>query len=236
MKSRSSEKAILSILAILVLIVSVIGVSFAFFTYTKEGSLENSIHSGTLILNFNEQQNGIILQNALPIPDDVAITNTTQGSYFDFSVDYTIVGNTSLTYEIDIVDITESSVSYINGLEKLDSINLKVALLDSNDKTVIVGPSYFSDILKIASTNNKEGYKLYEKIVTTTGVDNYRLYMWIPELDANGNQVMMMDILSETETNEDGSKLVIQKGINNQTFSVKINLQAIDTMSLVNGN
>ncbi len=235
MNSKSSEKIIISIFIVLGLILSVVGISFAFFAYSKEGKVENTIHSGTLILNFNEHTNGIRLQNAFPISDTDALSAIDVNSYFDFSVDYTIVGQTSLTYEVDIVDITDNSLIQ-SGITKLDSKNLKIALLDNSTKNTILGPSYFSDVKKVVSGNGKEGYKLYEKVVTTTGSDQYRLYMWIPEIDASGNKVSMIDIFSQTEKNEDGSFVLLQKGISNQTFSVKINIQALDTASLVNNN
>lgn len=230
MNNKSSEKFILSVLIVLVLVVSVVGISFAFFTYAKEGKTENTIHSGTLILNFNEHTNGISLQNAFPVSDDEALASSEQNSYFDFSVEYTIVGQTSLTYEIDIVDITGNIMS---GYSKLDSKNLKLALYNNDSKSFIVTPSYFSDIEKKVAGNNKDGYKLHEKAVSTTGNDQYRLYMWIPEYDAVGNKVSMSDILSPTEKNSDGTPVILQKGISNQTFSVKINIQALDTASLV---
>lgn len=233
MNSKSSEKIFLSILVVLVLVVAIIGISFALFTYAKEGKVENTIHSGTLILNFNEHTNGISLQNAFPIPDNVALSSNEQNGYFDFSVDYTIVGQTSITYEVDIVDITGTLTP---GLSKLESHNLKLALYNNDNKTPIVAPSYFSDIEKKVAGNRKDGYKLHEKVVTTTGVDEYRLYMWIPEVDAFGNTISMADVFSTTEKNSDGTPVVLQKGISNQTFSVKINIQALDTASLINND
>lgn len=233
MSNKSSEKFILSILIVLILVVSVIGISFAFFAYAKEGKTENTINSGTLILNFNEHTNGISLQNAFPISDDLALSNNEQNSYFDFSIDYTIVGQTSITYEVDIVDITGNITP---GYSKLDSRNLKLALYNNDNKSLILKPSYFSDIEKKVAGNNKIGYKLHEKVVSTTGSDQYRLYMWIPEYDAVGNKVSMVDIFSPTEKNSDGTPVVLQKGISNQTFSVKINIQALDTASLVTGD
>lgn len=232
MNSKSSEKIIISIFIVLGLILSVVGISFAFFAYAKEGKIENTIHSGTLILNFNEHTNGIKLQNAFPISDTDALSTTEVSGYFDFSVDYTIVGETSLTYEVDIVDITDNMLMQ-DGITKLESKNLKIALLDNITKKTILNPSYFSDIETKASGNGKEGYKLHEKVVTTTGSDQYRLYMWIPEIDASGSKVSMIDIFSQTEKNEDGSFVLLQKGISNQTFSVKINIQALDTASLI---
>ncbi len=47
MNSKSSEKIIISIFIVLGLILSVVGISFAFFAYSKEGKVENTIHSGT---------------------------------------------------------------------------------------------------------------------------------------------------------------------------------------------
>lgn len=228
MEHKSSKQMILSVLGILILVVAVVGVTFAFFTYSKEGSVENSITSGTLTLNYNENVNGINISNAVPISDTKALTSTTPTDYFDFTVDYNIVGSANIKYEIDLVDRTEQSTAFLGGIKKLESKNLKVALVNTDTNTRVLEPTYLSVIEKAAASNSKDGYKTYEKIVNTSGSDRYRMFMWIAETDAEGNLVSMMDVLSETETDAEGNPVVIQKGINNQTFSVKINIQAID--------
>lgn len=230
MEHRSSKQVILSALGILILVIAVVGVSFAFFTYNKEGTVENSIISGTLTLNYNETANGIRLTNALPVADTQALASTVATDYFDFSIDYTIVGNANIKYEIDVIDNTAQSAAFQSGIKKMDSKNLKLAITNKDTNVRVLEPTYFSQIEKTAATNSKAGYKAYEKTVSTTGADHYRMHFWIAKTDADGKEVSMVDVLSETEKNPDGTPLVVQKGINNQTFSIKVNIQAVDTV------
>ncbi|MCI5967565.1 MAG: hypothetical protein MRZ42_04210, partial [Tenericutes bacterium] len=52
MKNRNN--ILLSILGIITLVIVTVGVSYAFFSYTKKGTTENSIKTGTITFLYTE--------------------------------------------------------------------------------------------------------------------------------------------------------------------------------------
>ena len=68
----NKKMLMLSIGAIVGLVLITIGVSVAFFSYTREGSTENTIESGTINFIYEEVDrmgNGISIEDALPTSD-----------------------------------------------------------------------------------------------------------------------------------------------------------------------
>lgn len=78
----NSKQAILSIVGIAVLVIAVVGVSFAFFTYSKQGTTNNVITTGSIAFEFTETTNGLTLTNQFPQTAEEGKTNDT----FDFKV------------------------------------------------------------------------------------------------------------------------------------------------------
>ena len=78
----NSKQAILSIVGIAVLVIAVVGVSFAFFTYSKQGTTNNVITTGSIAFEFTETTNGLTLTNQFPQTVEEGKTNDT----FDFKV------------------------------------------------------------------------------------------------------------------------------------------------------
>ena len=71
-KKRKSTGLLLSILGVVSLILITAGVTYAFFSYAKEGQTENSLTTATLEFTYNEvddNNNGILIENALPLSD-----------------------------------------------------------------------------------------------------------------------------------------------------------------------
>lgn len=78
----NSKQAVLSIVGIAVLVIAVVGVSFAFFTYSKTGTTNNVITTGSIAFEFKETSNGLSLTNKFPQSDAEGKSNPT----FDFKV------------------------------------------------------------------------------------------------------------------------------------------------------
>ena len=72
----NSKQAVLSIVGIAVLVIAVVGVSFAFFTYSKTGTTNNVITTGSIAFEFTETSNGLSLTNQFPQSDAEGKTNT----------------------------------------------------------------------------------------------------------------------------------------------------------------
>ncbi len=235
-KKSSSKQVLLSVLAVAILVVAVVGVSFAFFTYSKQGETVNTITTGTLVFSYNEPNNGILLENAVPMSDEDAKTTLTSGrNVFDFTVTSTINGNATINYEITAKESTDQS-----DIGTLESKYVKVSLdkVAGGSETPVKAATYYDDLtagtiatgdklLGTGSATNSSG-----SAVTTT----YRLRMWMAETDSDGAPVEMKDdkcfttanapVSCDAEGEVDSSKTV--RGTNGKTFSIKINVNAKD--------
>ena len=235
-KKSSSKQVLLSVLAVAILVVAVVGVSFAFFTYSKQGETVNTITTGTLVFSYNEPANGILLEDAVPMSDSDAKTTLVSGrNVFDFTVTSTINGNATINYEITAKESTDQS-----DIGTLESKYVKVSLdkVAGGSETPVKAATYYDDLtagtiatgdklLGTGSATNSNGSP-----VTTT----YRLRMWMAEQDADGTPVEMKDdkcfttanapVSCDQEEQVDPSKTV--RGTNGKTFSIKINVNAKD--------
>ena len=89
---------LLSILGVISLILITAGVTYAFFSYAKQGTTENTIRTGTITFVYNEKTStGLNIENALPKSDTVGMTENANG--FEF----TVTSNTPSTAYIDYI-------------------------------------------------------------------------------------------------------------------------------------
>ncbi len=105
----NKSKKIISIVLTMSLILVIIGVTYAAFIYSKEGTKENKVTTGKINFVYNETTNGIEISNALPMEDDEGklIKETDENAsrgYFDFNVEATLGGNTTIPYYVYAVD------------------------------------------------------------------------------------------------------------------------------------
>ena len=103
----NKNKKMLIISAIVATILITLGVTYAFFRYSDSGVMQNSVQAGTIKFIYNESNregNGISLEEALPMSDEVG---KTQDTYFDFSVKGT-TNTFELPYEITLRKTTSS--------------------------------------------------------------------------------------------------------------------------------
>ena len=71
-KNKKKTGLLLSILGVISLVLITAGVTYAFFSYAKEGQTTNTISTGTLEFTYTEvdnNSNGILIQDALPLTD-----------------------------------------------------------------------------------------------------------------------------------------------------------------------
>lgn len=102
------RKSKLTILAILVFFLSLIflfaGISYSIFSYFGKGMTNNMIHTGKIIFSYSDANgggNGIHIEDALPISDEVGKVLSSEGEYFDFTIFASTV-KTNLSYEITV--------------------------------------------------------------------------------------------------------------------------------------
>ena len=96
-KKRKSTGLLLSILGVISLVLITAGVTYAFFSYARQGETVNSITTGTITFAYNESENALEINNALPQADSVGIASNAT-SAFEFSVTSTTPSTAYINY------------------------------------------------------------------------------------------------------------------------------------------
>ncbi len=96
-RKRKSTGLLLSILGVISLILITAGVTYAFFSYAKQGEKSNTISTGSITFIYNETSERLNITDALPKVDSVGTTeNATQA--FEFTVTSTTPGTAYINY------------------------------------------------------------------------------------------------------------------------------------------
>ena len=209
-KNNKKKALILSIIGLIGLVVVTIGITYAIFTYTKLGTTDNTVTTGTLKFLYTENtgvKTGIKLTNALPISDTQGKALDGDNNVFDFSIEATNTGTEAIPYEVTLRKKSTSTLA---------EQNVKVYLTDRTEATEKeeLGPTNFN---KLAQTNTDVGSEIEKTIYNgtvnggeTTYKKDFRLRMWIDETsnqtDINGKEFTAMvnvysnaKVISETE-------------------------------------
>ena len=178
----NSKQAVLSIVGIAVLVIAVVGVSFAFFTYSKAGTQNNTLTTGSIFFNFTEG-NAINLTNEFPRSD-------TSGKAL--SAD----NNAALTFHVLGYDGSGKGITYTVLALPGDTMSGQTRFKDSEIKFYLTGTSSNSSTItnnystpKAVGANGSltaNGITLATGKITATAVgsqqdDTYTLRMWISD-------------------------------------------------------
>ena len=242
---------ILSIIGLIGLIVVTIGITYAVFTYTKLGTTDNTVTSGTLKFLYTENtgvKTGIQLTNALPISDIQGKALDGDNNVFDFSIEATNTGIEAIPYEVTLRKKNTST---------LGEENVKVYLTDRTEATEKeeLEPTNFN---KLSQTNIDVGSEI-EKTIYNGSVDgnttnykkDFRLRMWIDETsnqdDINGKEFTAMinvysnaKVISEAEqelrSNVDIESITIGDNVltsvTDKEWNYEVTLDNPDTLKL----
>ena len=216
-KEIRNQSRVLLALALVLLIAVTAGVSYAFFNYTRLGTKDNIITTGTITFIYDEKEaigNGISITDAYPMSDTDGKRLTGTNNIFDFQILATTTGNVNVPYEITARKTDESSDIDTNVKLYLTEVGVDsetAAPLTVNGDTV-------KKYSELTQTTTNVGAGVVEKTIYTGTVDansnnyekNFRLRMWIsddtsfsPVQDESGNDTYPM---------------------NNKNFAVKVNV------------
>lgn len=187
MKSSQKREMMLSIYGILLLIIVVIGTSYAVFSYSEKGKVENTISTGAITFTYNEATNGISLTNAQPMTDNAGkiLQKSDDGSgvvqgYFDFSVSANMSNGVPIAYEV---------YGTVESGSTMDPKYIKVYLTDGattekplDGYTGSVVPVYDGLTQAISDTKGKQ---LYTSSFSKSTSQQFRLRLWISSDYAN---------------------------------------------------
>ena len=206
MEEKIKHKEIALIVLLLLLMIGlIVGVSYAAFNYSKTGTKLNSITTGSITMTYEETDNVINIDRALPTRDATGKVRLTEGEYFDFSISSEISGDVNINYEISAKDVTTSD-------RKIDGSNIKLYLtrLTDNGEEELMSPETYNEEVSSNSYTGRPNNEmsLYQGSMNSSESNNYRLRMWVDE---------------DYNPQGDGGNL---------EFSVKINVYGKDGLSI----
>ena len=170
MKKLDNNKKVMVVVTTFVLILLAIATtSYAMITFARYGKTENTIRTGTLILNLDETKE-LSLINAYPMSDSQGMSS----SAYEFTVENT--GTQDARYKIMLVDDNDTYVE--DGCSKLAWSNLKYSI--SRNGTNITSASYLSNL--------SSDSQLDEAIISSGSKNSYQLRIWIDS--SAGNEII----------------------------------------------
>jgi len=178
----NKKKVILPIVMLLLLILATIGVTYAAFTFSQEGAVENTLETSTVMLTYTEGKTGIILEEAFPMSDERGKLLTGTNNVFDFTVQATLGKSTVISYEVTAVKIP------ITDMTPLEDNEVKLYLERAIDPEIeyqsILEPTNFIPISEATEVGSPEGSMILDEGVffkEGVTIHNYRLRMWVDE-------------------------------------------------------
>jgi len=177
----TKNKIIVLFISVFILIVVTLGVTYAVFTYTKLGTTENIITTGTLKFLYTENTGvgaGIKLENALPVSDSLGKSYITEGKVFDFTIEGSNTGSEIIPYEVTLRKKSNST---------LTESAVKIYLTDMTEDadSELLAPTLYSNLTQTSIDVSEEVEKTIYTDYVTGGNTNYlkklRLRMWIDE-------------------------------------------------------
>jgi len=162
-----NKKVIIAVL-IGILLIGVVGISFAAYTYSRQGTTNNKQLVGDIYMHYSES-NTLTLENAMPSSSYIA------NKYFEFTID----GKNTTTNKDIWYDITLSHGAVPNNKAETNRIEdrfLRFRLVEviNSEETEIFNNWKYSDI-----TNKKIHVATIPRNTTSQVTHTYRLYMWI---------------------------------------------------------
>ena len=179
MKNKKKQ-IIITLMAIISLIVITVGVTYAFFNYTKEGTTDNTIKTGSITFLYTEVSGvgkGISLTDAYPVADSIGKVQVGEGKVFDFKVTSNISMNSSIGYQVTARKKTGSTLANSAVKVYLTEVN------GTEQELLLSKYSELSQTDKVDSSKFDERI-LYEATVpanTSNYEKNFRLRMWVSD-------------------------------------------------------
>jgi len=179
---KEKRKILITLVLLLSIICVTIGVTFAAFRFVKQGTVENTLETGTVMLTYTEGKTGIILEDALPINDETGKMLTGENNVFDFTVTATLGKATTIGYEVTAVKIPITDMEPL--LDNEVKLYLERAIDPGNTYTSILEPTNFIPIDNRTEIGSPVGSMILDQGNFTeegTTIHNYRLRMWVDE-------------------------------------------------------
>lgn len=225
MNGNSSKQVLLSVLGIAVLVIAVVGVSFAFFSYSRTGTTNNTLSTGSVIFQFTEGT-AITLSNQFPIADANGATLTSTVTGDNPTLTFHAIGYDGSAKGITYTITAEEGTAVSGKTARLNDSGIKL-YLDSSGATGNLTNNYSSATGTAVGTDGSlaSGVVLGTgRITATTSAsqqdDTYVLHMWISD------SVVSID---ENETAGDGDNVYTAAEFATLYYSLRLKMEAETT-------
>lgn len=228
MNGNSSKQVLLSVLGIAVLVVAVVGVSFAFFTYSKNGEANNTIQTGSIFFQFTEGT-AITLSNQFPIPDSQGATLTSSVEGDNPALTFWVKGTNTSTKPINYT-ISATNGENMTGKTRLNDSGIKLYLDATKATTGTLTNNYSAATGTVVVTQEELDNKtrsLANGIVLATGTipggttnlasNEFVLHMWISAAEVS---------IDENEKAGNGDNVYTSNEFKDLFYSLKVNVTA----------
>ena len=250
MKNKKHQLLIMAI-GVLSLLAIITGVTYAFFSYAKQGSSTHTIRSGSIKFTYIENNNGgrgIILNDAMPMTDLQGKAQVGENNYFDFRVTASSGKAMAIPYTV---------TARVDQTSTLDPNVVKVWLSDQNNNEIepvkffdAVDATNRTDVLQrftgVSYASKYNERVLYSGIVpaklTQEYIQNFRLRAWIDN-DTNFAPIETMTQATCSIALEEGVEVTLENctaaggeytapqitqnyPYNNRTFKITVNIYA----------
>ncbi len=168
-KIDNNKKVMIVVTTFVLILLAVATTSYALVQFKKEGKTENTIRTGTLILNLDETKE-LSLTSAYPMSDSQGMAS----SAYEFTVENT--GTQDAKYKITLVDDTKTYTD--DACSKLEWSKLKYSIVRNG--VTITSARYLSNI----ATDSK----LDEIVIAAGNKNSYQLRIWIDS--SAGNEIV----------------------------------------------
>ena len=132
-------------------------------------------------MRYEESDNIINIDKALPTKDSAGTTRLKEGEYFDFTISSEISGDVNINYEISAKNVT-----VLEGNEKkIDGAKIKLyltRLTDDKEEELMSPRVYSEDGTANSYTGRPAGeMSLYTSSMNSSETNRYRIRMYVDE-------------------------------------------------------
>ncbi len=242
---------VLAIVAVLSFVLITLGVTYAFFSYIKTGTTENTVRAGSVTFHYDEitgKGRGISLTDALPLnatEEAALMASTTAGNIFDFNITADTGSTIEMPYYITarVKDGSNLDPSYVKVYLTKVNGNTETPVTLAKDNGTVTNPTTFNNLDQYAPVANRFNEKvLYTETipVNTTGYNqDFRLRMWLGE---NAEFTMVpascsVALAEGVELNQanceaaNGTYTAAYYPLNDKTFTITVNVYSTGTVN-----
>ena len=166
------------LIALFGLIAITAGVTYAFFSYAKEGTTDNTLTTGTITFLYTETSEvgrGIMLKEAYPISDSQGKNLTGEGNVFDFKITSSNTLDVTIPYEITARKKSNSTLDE-------EAVRIYLTKVNGTEEEVLL-----DNYSELDQTDKVDSSKHVEKTLHKGKVpaneedynQEYRLRMWV---------------------------------------------------------